>query len=404
MRDFSQEEQYKVMHGVLNERQWRLYVATEAKRRGTGGISQVAREAGVTRKTIRKGMRELEAGDLYEPGGRTSRKGGGRKQITAKDETLRADLEELLEPKGDPQSLVRWTTKAMSKLKEALKSQGHTIGETAIRELLKEMGFSLTANKKTIEGTAHIDRDAQFQQINRTGKAFEAAGKPMISVHCKKKELIGNFKNTGREWQAKGQDTTVNVYDYRSIADGKAIPYGMYDLIHNKGFVNVGIDHETAEFAVESIRRWWQNIGKELYPTSKELLIIADGGGSNGARNRLWKMQLQQFATQSGLSITVCHLPPATSTWNKIEHRLFSYISINWRGKPLTSFETVIELISHTTTKQGLTVTAVKDSNSSPTGIKVSDEDLATLNIKREPFHGDWNYTIQPQVSVPLFQ
>jgi transposase len=404
MMEFSQQEQYKVMHGVLNERQWRLYVATEARRRGTGGISQVAREAGVTRKTIRKGMRELEAGALYEPGGRMRRKGGGRKRATDKDETLRADLEDLLEPKGDPQSLVRWTTKAMGKLKEALKSQGHTIGETAIRELLKEMGFSLKANKKTIEGTVHIDRDAQFQQINRTAKAFEAVGQPMISVDCKKKELIGNFKNNGREWQAKGQHTTVNVYDYRSIADGKAIPYGIYDLVHNKGFVNVGLDHETAEFAVESIRRWWQNIGKELYPTGKELLIIADGGGSNGARNRLWKMQVQQFATQSGLSITVCHLPPATSKWNTIELRLFSYISINWRGKPLTSFETVIELISHTTTKQGLTVTAVKDSNSYPTGIKVSDEDLATLNIKSEPFHGDWNYTIQPQESVPLFQ
>src|SRR5947209_4497825 len=399
MRDFSQEEQYKVMHGVLNERQWRLYVATEAKRRGTGGISQVAREAGVTRKTIRKGLQELEAGELYEPGGRIRRKGGGRKQATAKDKTLSTDLEALLEPKGDPQSLVQWTTKSMSKLKEALKGQGHTIGETAIRELLKGMGFSLKANKKTIEGTVHADRDAQFQQINRTGKAFEAAGKPMISVDCKKKELIGNFKNNGREWQAKGQDTTVNVYDYRSIADGKAIPYGIYDLVHNRGFVNVGIDHETAEFAVESIRRWWQSVGKELYPTRKELLIIADGGGSNGARNRLWKMQLQQLATQTGLTITVCHLPPATSKWNKIEHRLFSYISINWRGKPLTSFETMIELISHTTTKQGLTVTAVKDSNRYPTGIKVSDEDLATLNIKREPFRGDWNYTIQPQES-----
>ena len=404
MIDFSQQDQYKVMHGLLNERQWRLYVATEAKRRGTGGISRVAREAGVTRKTIRKGMLELEAGALYEPGGRIRRKGGGRKRATDKDETLRADLEELLEPKGDPQSLVRWTTKAMSKLKEALKSQRHTIGETAIRDLLKEMGFSLRANKKTIEGTAHADRDAQFQQINRTGKAFEAKGLPMISVDCKKKELIGNFKNNGREWQAKGQDTTVHVYDYRSIADGKAIPYGMYDLVHNTGFVNVGIDHETAEFAVESIRRWWQSVGKELYPTSKELLIIADGGGSNGARNRLWKMQLQQFATQTGLTVTVCHLPPATSKWNKIEHRLFSYISINWRGKPFTSFETVIELISHTTTKQGLTVAAVKDSNSYPTGIKVSDEDLATLNIIREPFHGDWNYTIRPQELVPLFQ
>jgi len=285
----------------------------------------------------------------------------------------------------------------MSKLKEALKGQGHSIGATAIRELVKRMGFSLKANKKGIEGTVHADRDAQFQQINRTGKAFEAAGKPMISVDCKKKELIGNFKNNGREWQAKGQDTIVHVYDYRSIADGKAVPYGVYDLVHNKGFVNVGIDHETAEFAVESIRRWWQNVGKQLYPTSQELLIVADGGGSNGARNRLWKMQLQQLATETGLTITVCHLPPATSKWNKIEHRLFSYISINWRGKPLTSFETVIELISHTTTKQGLTVTAVKDTNSYPTGIKVSDEDLATLSIKREAFHGDWNYSIQPQ-------
>jgi transposase len=393
MIEFSQHDQYKVMHGVLNERQWRLYVATEAKRRGTGGISQVAREAGVTRKTIRKGLQELEVGELYEPGDRIRRSGGGRKQITAKDETLRADLEDLLEPKGDPQSLVRWTTKAMSKLKEALKSQGHTIGESAIRELLKGMGFSL----KAIEGAAHADRDAQFHHINRTGKAFEAAGRPMISVDCKKKELIGNFKNNGREWQATGQNTTVNVYDYRSIADGKAVPYGIYDVVHNSGFVNVGIDHETAEFAVESIRRWWRTIGRDLYPTSKDLFIVADGGGSNGVRNRLWKMQLQRFATETGLRITVCHLPPATSKWNKIEHRLFSYISINWRGKPLTSFETVIELISHTTTKQGLTVTAVKDTHCYPTGITVSDEDLASLSIVREPFHGEWNYTIQPQ-------
>src|SRR6266568_7782525 len=236
MLDFSQEEQYQVMHGVLNERQWRRYVATEAKRRGPGGISRVAREAGVTRKTIRKGMQELEAGELYEPGGRLRRKGGGRKQATTKDETLRADLEELLEPKGDQPRLVQWTTKSMSKLKEALKSQGHTIGETAIRELLKGMGFSLKANKKAIEGTAHADRAAQFQQINRTGKAFKAEGLPMISVDGKKKELIGNFKNNGREWQAKGQDTTGNVYDYRSIADGKAVPYGIYDVVHNSGF------------------------------------------------------------------------------------------------------------------------------------------------------------------------
>ncbi len=397
MIDFSQEDPYQVMHEVLNERQWRLYVATEARRRGTGGISHVAREAGVTRKTIHKGMQELEAGELYEPGGRIRRKGGGRKQITARDETLRADLGELLEPKGDPQSLVQWTTRSMSKLKKALTSQGHAIGETAIRELVKGMGFSLRANKKGIEGAAHADRDAQFQHINRTGKAFEVEGQPMISVDCKKKELIGNFKNQGREWQAKGQDTTVNVYDYRSIADGKAIPYGIYDLVHNKGFVNVGIDHETAAFAVESIRRWWHNVGKALYPSSQKLLIIADGGGSNGARNRLWKIQLQQLATEIGLTISVCHLPPATSKWNKIEHRWFSSISINWRGKPLTSLETIIELISHTTTEKGLTVTAIKDANNYPTGIKVSDEDMAALSITRDPFHGEWNYALQPQ-------
>jgi Rhodopirellula transposase DDE domain len=285
----------------------------------------------------------------------------------------------------------------VSKLREALSSQGHAIGETAIRRMLKAMGFSLKANKKRIEGTSHADRDAQFQHINRTGKAYAAEGKPVISVDCKKKELIGNFKNNGKEWQAKGQETAVNVYDYLSIADGKAVPHGIYDLIHNSGFINVGIDHETAEFAVESIRRWWQSMGSKLFSTSEELLIVADGGGSNGVRNRLWKQQLQRFATETGLAITVCHLPPATSKWNKIEHRLFSYISINWRGKPLLSLETIIELISHTTTEEGLTVTAVKDATIYPTDIKVSDEAMAKLNMRREPFHGEWNYTIRPQ-------
>jgi len=397
MENLTQKDQYQLMKGWLNERQWRLYVATEARRIGVGGISQVGREAGVSRKTIRKGIRDLEAGALYEPGERLRKAGGGRKQVTEKDVRLRTDLEEMLEPKGDPQSLVRWTSKSVSKLREALTSQGHVIGQTTIRRMLKAMGFSLKANKKSIEGTSHDDRDAQFQHINRTGKAFEAKGKPAISVDCKKKELIGNFKNGGKEWQAKGQETAVNVYDYRSLADGKAVPYGIYDLIHNSGFVNVGVDHETAEFAVESIRRWWQSIGSKLYPTSQELLIVADGGGSNGVRNRLWKQQLQRLADETGLAITVCHLPPATSKWNKIEHRLFSYISINWRGKPLTSLETIIELISHTTTEEGLTVTAVKDTNSYPTGIKISDEDLAALNITKNPFHGEWNYTIQPQ-------
>lgn len=321
---------------------------------GEEGSERRARAAGVTRKTIRTGLRELEARGLYQPGERIRKQGGGRKKHTAKDVTLRADLEELLEPKGDPESLLKWTSKSVSKLKEALTSQGHTIGETAIRRMLHEMGFSLKANKKRIEGASHADRDAQFEQINRTGKAFEAQGKPVISVDCKKKELIGNFKNGGREWQARGQETTVNVYDYLSIADGKAIPYGIYDLLQNRGFVNVGIDHETAEFAVESIRRWWKSVGSKLYPTSAELLIVADGGGSNGARNRLWKQRLHQLANETGLALTVCHLPPATSKWNKIEHRLFSYISINWRGKPLTSLETIIELISHTTSHRGI--------------------------------------------------
>jgi transposase len=397
METLSQEAQYKLMKSWLNERQWRLYVATEARRIGVGGISQVAREAGVSRKTIRKGLGELKAGALCQPGERLRKQGGGRKKSTVQDATLRADLEEMLDPKGDPESLVRWTSKSVSKLRQALTRQGHTIGETAIRRMLHEMGYSLKANKKSIEGASHADRDAQFQHINRTGKAFEAKGQPGISVDCKKKELIGNFKNGGREWRAKGQETTVNVYDYLSIADGKAIPYGIYDLVHNSGFVNVGIDHETASFAVESIRRWWKSVGSKLYPCSQELLIVADGGGSNGARNRLWKQQMQHLANETGLAISVCHLPPATSKWNKIEHRLFSYISINWRGKPLTSLETIIELISHTSTEEGLTVSAVKDTNSYPTGLKVSDEDMAALKITRHPFHGDWNYTLQPQ-------
>ena len=397
METLSQEAQYQLMKGWLNERPWRLYVATEARRIGPGGISQVAREAGVTRKTIRKGLGELEAGALYQPGERIRQQGGGRKKNTVKDATLRADLEGMLDPKGDPESLLRWTSRSVSKLRKALTRLGHTIGETAIRGMLHEMGFSLKATKKSIEGGSHADRDAQFQHINRTGKAFEAKGQPVISVDCKKKELIGNFKNGGREWQAKGQETTVNVSDYLSIADGKAIPYGIYDLVHNSGFVNVGIDHETAEFAVESIRRWWKSVGSNLYPSSRELLLVADGGGSNGARSRLWKQQVQHLANETGLAITVCHLPPATSKWNKIEHRLFSYISINWRGKPLTSLETIIELISHTTTEEGLTVMAVKDTNSYPTGLKVSNEDMAALNLTSHPFHGDWNYTIQPQ-------
>jgi hypothetical protein len=295
-------------------------------------------------------------------------------------------------------SLVQWTSKSLSHLVKGLETNCHTIKKSALAELLHKRRFSLRANKKTIEGKGHPDRNAQFEHINEKCEEFKKKGNPEISVDCKKRELLGNFKNNGREWQAKGEDTCVSVYDFASLADGKAVPYGIYDLVQKTGFVNVGIDHETAAFAVESIRRWWQQVGKWLYPDKKELLITPDGGGSNGARNNLWKKKLQELANEEQLTITVAHYPPATSKWNKIEHQLFSFISINWRAKPLTSLETVIELISHTTTDEGLTVSAIKDSNTYPTGIKVSKQDLAALNLVRDPFHGNWNYTIKPQL------
>lgn len=390
-------DKYQQMHGILNEKQWRLYLAWEAKERGS--VAQVAQEAKVSPTTIRRGIREVEAGGGYMPGDRQREKGGGRKKESEKDATLLSDLEGLLEPKGDPMSLLKWTSKSVAHLKGALQAMGHTIADTALRDVLLSLGYSLRANKKNIEGNSHEDRDAQFTQIKVRCEQFERQGNPIISVDCKKKELLGNFKNNGAEWQAKGKETHVNVYDFLSLADGKAIPYGVYDLVHNQGFVNVGIDHDTAEFAVESIRRWWQQSGKALYPGKSELLITADGGGSNGVRNRLWKKKLQDFANEEHLTITVAHYPPATSKWNKIEHRLFSFISINWRAKPLTSLEVVLELISHTTTREGLTVTAVKDARTYPTGLKVSDEELAALHLLREPFHGEWNYVIKPQES-----
>ncbi|HEY4033667.1 MAG TPA: ISAzo13 family transposase [Ktedonobacteraceae bacterium] len=398
MEQENRTEKYRQMHEMLNEKQWRQFLALEAQERGN--VLLVAKEAGVSRNTIKAGRREREAGDLFSTGKRLREEGGGRKKQEEHDSSLQADLEALLEPKGDPMSLVRWTTKSATKLKEALKQQGHHLAETAIRKRLHTMGFSLRANKKQIEGGAHEDRDGQFRHIKRTCEEFETAGDPSISVDCKKKELIGDCKNNGREWQAKGEQTSVNVYDYLSLADGKAVSYGIYDLIHNTGFVNVGIDHDTAAFAVESIRRWWQQVGSDLYPEKTHLLLIADGGGSNGSRLRLWKRELQRLANETGLSITVCHFPPGTCKWNKIEHRLFSYISINWRAKPLTSLETIIEFISHTTTEQGLKVQAIKDSHTYPTGIKVSDDEINALHITKDAFHGEWNYTIKPQVSV----
>jgi transposase len=390
------QQQYEILRNELNEQQWRLYLGTEALKIGYGGISQVAVQSGADWKTVQRGIKELK-GERARIEGRIRQTGGGRKKATESDPSLQGDLEELLEPKGDPMSLVKWTTHSLAHLVKALSQQGHHIKKTALADLLHEQGYSLKVNKKTIEGTSHADRDQQFRHINALCKQFEQKQAPAISVDCKKKELLGQFKNQGREWQPKGQETQVNVYDYRSLADGKAIPYGIYDLVQNQGFVNVGIDHETAEFAVESIRRWCKRCGKELYPQASELLITADGGGSNGVRNKLWKKALQTLANEEQLTITVAHYPPATSKWNKIEHRLFSFISINWRAKPLASLETVIELISHTTTEQGLHVTAIKDSHTYPTGLTVSDAELKALNIVRDTFHGEWNYTIKPQ-------
>lgn len=397
MTQASRTEKYQRMHELLNEKQWRLYLAVEAQE--CGSVMLVAHEAGVSHNTIWRALRELEAGEHYSPGERQRKPGGGRKSAAEKDARLQADLESLLEPKGDPMSLLKWTTKSVAHLKAALEQLGHQVAETTIRGMLHTMGYSLRANKKNIEGPSHPDRAAQFAHIKATCQAFEQEGTPIISVDCKKKELLGQFKNNGAEWQAKGTQTEVNVYDFLSLADGKAIPYGVYDLVHNQGFVNVGMDHETAEFAVESIRRWWRQWGKELYPGKKALLITADGGGSNGVRNRLWKKMLQDLATEEQLAISVVHYPPATSKWNKIEHRLFSFISINWRATPLTSLEVVLELISQTTTDAGLTVTALKDSHTYPTGRKVTDDELASLHLLRDAFHGEWNYTILPQTT-----
>jgi hypothetical protein len=391
----SRIQKYEQMHQSLNEKQWRQYLALEAKERGN--LAAVAREAKVCENTIRRGIREIEAGDIYKEGERIRKKGGGRKQLVQTDPTLLQDLEALLEAKGDPMREVQWTNKSLSHLVKALQARGHSIKKSALADLLHQHHFALRANKKTIEGKQHPDRDAQFEHIKEKCEEFKKGGNPVISVDCKKKELLGNFKHNGREWQAKGEDTCVNVYDFVSLADGKAVPYGIYDVVHNRGFVNVGIDHETAEFAVESIRRWWQHVGKKLYPGKKELLITPDSGGSNGARNHLWKKKLQDFANEEHLTITVAHYPPATSKWNKIEHQLFSFISINWRAIPLISLEVVIRLISSTTNEKGLTVTAVKDSNLYPTGIKVSKEEMKALKIVHDSFHGNWNYTIKPQ-------
>ncbi|MBK5249452.1 MAG: ISAzo13 family transposase [Actinomycetales bacterium] len=382
----------------LDERQRRLTMGAEARVLGHGGVAVVARAAGVSRVTVSFGVQELEAGD--EPLGRTRRTGGGRKKVTNTDPGLKAALLALVEPesRGDPESALRWTTKSLRHLADELARAGHKVSAPTVAGLLREENFSLQANAKTIEGGRHPDRDAQFAHINNQAEEHIAAGQPVISVDGKKKELVGNFRNGGREYRPAGEPVQTNVYDFKGDL-GKVTPYGVYDMAANTGWVSVGSDHDTGAFAVESIRRWWDKIGTLAYPKADRLLITADGGGSNGHRLRLWKRELAELATQSGLTITVCHFPPGTSKWNKIEHRLFAQISMNWRGQPLTSHEVIVNLIAGTTTRTGLSVTAELDDTIYPKGIKITDRemaDLETAHLTRHNFHGEWNYRVSP--------
>jgi transposase len=391
------KQRFAKLEPFLNERLRRLHAATEAQALGYGGISAVARATGVSRRAIANGLKELAAPDAATAT-RIRRPGGGRKRTVTQDATLLHDLEQLVEPlsRGDPESPLRWTCQSVRKLADARNHQGHHVSHELVANLLKELGYSLQANRKMREGTAHPDRNAQFEHINAEVQAFQSAGQPVISVDTKKKELIGDFKNGGRELCPQGEPETVRVHDFVIPELGKVAPYGVYDVTHNLGWVNVGIDHDTAAFAVASIRRWWQLLGQPRYSGAQRVLITADGGGSNGSRVRLWKIELQKLADESGLAISVCHLPPGTSKWNKIEHRLFSYISQNWRGKPLISHAVIVNLIAATTTKTGLKVRCELDTQVYPMGIVVTDDELAQVDLKRNDFHGEWNYTISP--------
>ena len=391
---------FAALDPVLDERGRRRFAAAEARTAGRGGIAAVARITGLARSTIGRGLAELRGtmSDAVAPG-RTRRPGGGRKKLTDTDATLLTDLQGLVEPatRGDPQAPLLWTSRSLRNLTTALQAMGHRVCHNVVANLLRQLEYSLQSNRKTREGTNNPDRDAQFHHINTEVKAALAAGQPAISVDTKKKELVGDFKNAGRELRPKGQPEPVRVHDFKIPELGRAVPYGVYDIAGNTGWVSVGIDHDTASFAVNAIRRWWQTMGRARYPEARSLLITADCGGSNGARVRLWKRELQVLADELGFPITVCHLPPGTSKWNKIEHRLFSFITQNWRGKPLVSYQTIVQLIAATTTRTGLNVKCEVDAASYPAGIKVSDDDMATLNLTPHEFHGEWNYTIAPK-------
>lgn len=395
-------ERFAAISPHLNERQRRLWAGAEARALGRGGITLVSRATGLSRPTLHKALSELKSPPLAE--GRVRRKGGGRKPLRERDPELEAALDALVDPdsRGDPMSPLRWTCKSTGQLALALTRGGHPVSADTVGTMLKEAGYRLQANLKTKEGSQHPDRDAQFRYLNEQAREFRDAGLPVVSVDAKKKELIGEFKNVGREWEPKGHPVEVRVHDFLLSELGKAIPYGIYDLERNVGWINVGQDHETAAFAVESLRRWWQGDGVFAYPEADRLLICADGGGSNGYRVRLWKYELSKMAGETGLAITVCHLPPGTSKWNKIEHRLFSHISMNWRGRPLTSHQVVVELIGATTTKQGLRVHAERDTGIYPKDVTVSDASMSEIDLQAHAWHGEWNYTIRPRPVLSL--
>ena len=405
-RDSLIGQRWEHIREELDERQRRLLVAVEAKVLGRGGVATVSLATGVSRTTIQAGLKEIEAlvsvnhesGASAQKAPRVRRAGAGRKSIEAKDESLVADLLALVNPltRGDPQSPLLWTCKSLRTLADQLSASGHRVSHVVVGQLLKAQGYSLQGNAKVIEGNQSPDRDAQFQHINATVEAALKANQPVISVDTKKKELVGAFKNAGREWLPSGEPVQVKVHDFIDPELGRANPYGVYDIGADEAWVGVGTDHDTAAFAVQTIRRWWYSMGTQRYPDVKQLVITADGGGSNGHRVRLWKLELSRFARETGLEILVCHFPPGTSKWNKIEHRLFSFITMNWRGRPLVSHEVIVSLIASTKTRSGLTVHAELDNAEYPKGITVSEEDFSTIKINRNEFHGDWNYSIHP--------
>lgn len=391
---------YKALKTELDERGRRLWAAAEAESLGHGGVRAVSKATGIAESTIRIGRRQIKPSiEKGVPEIRRIRKeGGGRKPLAEKDSDLLKVLDSLVEPtsRGDPMSPLRWTCKSTRRLAKDLSQKGHPVSHTKVGQLLGELNYSLQGTQKRMEGKSHPDRNAQFEFINNKVMDFQSHNQPAISIDAKKKELIGRFTNGGKEYQPKGEPEEVETYDFPSLSDGKGIPYGVYDITNNKGWVSVGTDHDTARFAVNTIRQWWYQMGQYAYPQAEKLLITADGGGSNGSRCRLWKLELQRLVDELQIEISVCHFPPGTSKWNKIEHRMFSHITKNWRGRPLTSHEVIVNLISNTTTRAGLEINAALDSEKYPTGIKVSDQEMKNINLEKNAFHGEWNYSVYP--------